>query len=341
MSNYYQFEPQVNDFGDNYHKSDEEIYAGLETEIRSLKRKYRKYSEYVTAIRIIERYMAQLIIKYGGEQNLKDAIELGTCQEYIPHIPRYRKTAENELCAKFGIILSEQEDEMDFSFDDDGETEAAIENASSECGNGMDLVRSHCVYLPFELSKETNKVLSDQDEILKELETIHNYSLLNQSRASSKKKKKKSKHNIDKEIKRRKKDLKRAMRERTAGELVQDWNMAVVTEKMYPMDDQFCVYKGITITQSDYNDAKFAEALVALGIADDTDSSLYSSKKLRKMVKATKKKKKKVKEAVDMDEFMDAYNGSDEFGANFAAFEREMLAFDQTTMRRAMEDEED
>ena len=69
---------------------------------------------------------------------------------------------------------------------------------------------------------------------------------------------------------------------------------------------------------------------------------MVHSKKMRKMIRnrtkeAKKRNKKKRSGSVD-EEFLDEYIDSDQFGTNFKAFEKDMLAFTGDTVRRGAKD---
>jgi len=345
VDNYLQFEPRIQDFGDDYHRPDEEVFADVDNEVRNLRRKYRKYTDYVYAIRVIERYMAKLAEKYGGKKNLEEAIDLGTCREFIPPIPTFRHTKANIAQCENGMMVSTiDESQQDYELDE--ETREALDAIGDRrFSRGMDIIESDLVYLPFAIDKKTMVNMETTDEITRELETLQNYS----TSMSTGKKKKKSKHNILKEVKRRRKMLAKLNEPETVGDMIRDWNESIYEEPYMMHEDDLVTYRGVMIHKSELNDIKLKECLDKCGFTAKEDYSSIRNKNLRKMIKKNNKaeKKRKKKHGFDvtdeeMDEFIDAYNDSDEFGTdfgNFKAFEREMLAFDANSMRRAMEDD--
>jgi len=347
VDNYLQFEPRIQDFGDDYHRPDEEVFADVDNEVRNLRHKYRKFTDYVYAIRVIERYMAKLAEKYGGKRNLEEAIELGTCREYIPPMPTFRHTKENVALCENGMMLSNIDtDQQDYDLDE--ETQAAVDAIEGRMfSQGMEIVESDLVYLPFAIDKKTMiNMDTETDAITRELEALQNYSV---AMSSSKKKKGKSKHNIAKEVKRRRKMLAKAHEPETVGDMIRRWNESVYEDPYLEGSNDMVMYRGIMIRQTELNDMKLDEALTKCGFKSKDDYSGIRNKNLRKMIKKNNKAEKKRKkkkydfDSEDMDEFIDAYNDSDafgtEFGKNFEAFEREMLAFDAAGMRRAMEED--
>ena len=102
---------QVHDFGDDYHKPDEEIYHGFNSEmmkqLRSLKRKYRDFAEYCDAKELYNRYADMLFEKYGGKKKFKFLQSVGLIHEFIPFCPELRKIKKNRKYIKYGIPLIE------------------------------------------------------------------------------------------------------------------------------------------------------------------------------------------------------------------------------------------
>ncbi len=102
---------KVHDFGDNYHRPDEEIYRGFNAEmmkqLRSLKRKYRDFAEFCEAKDLYNRYAEMLFEKYGGKKKFKFLQSVGLVQEFIPFCPELRKIKKNRKYIKYNAPLVE------------------------------------------------------------------------------------------------------------------------------------------------------------------------------------------------------------------------------------------
>ena len=344
---YGMFEPRINDFGDSYHLSDEEVYSDASQAVKNIRRKYRKYSDYVEAMLVIEEYLKELEEKYGGKKEFQLALQLQMVKEFIPPIPKYRKTDLNVLQCQAKCVVSDQDEEkMSFVFDDAFEEE--VENASQTSGDGFEMVQNPVGYFPFDLKKTAAKEANDEQTIANELDLLQKYSESEEYRAAqSGKKKKKSSRNLLKEAKRRKKILDKLNQPKTIGQIVDHYNdvcNGVVTED----EENFTVYRGIIIPIDDFNTMKVTEEMRACGLMGRNSKVDIDSKELRKMIKSDakaerRKKKNKKKHEMseeDMDEFLENYNESDDFGSNyqnFKAFEKEMLLFDKGAMMRGID----
>ena len=341
---YLQFEPRLNDFGDNYHKPDELVFSNVSTAVRKIRRKYRRYNDYVAAMFIIEEYIGDLIEKYGGKKNFYMALQLGTIREFIPPVPKFRKTEINKLQEDAKCVISEQ-DETKMNFELDEETQEAVDNASQTCGSGFDVGKDKLPYTPFDIKGTDLKQMSEEETIAEELDLLQRYSESEEYKASQKgKKKKKSSHNLLKEAKRRKKALMKAQKPRDVGDIIDHYN-GVCNGTINEDEESFRVYKGVIVPADDLNNIQVMKSMQSAGFVRSTAAAPINSKKLRKMIreeeKASKKKKKKKNGEIsqeDMDEFLDNYNESDSFGTSFKAFEKEMLAFDSSSMMRGIDD---
>ena len=335
--NYLQFEPRMHDYGDAYHKPDEEVYSGIDDAVRNIRRKYRTYSEYAKAIQSIELYMDALVDKYGGMKNFKIAMELRTVTEYIPPIPKFRKTAENSLLSKYGVVLSDKV--YDVEYEISPEHTRAVECASATWGDGLEVVEDKRTVCPVKIMKVDMAVLDDEQAILQELEYLQRVNSSSYN-TSSKKKKKRTKRNLIKEAKRRKKMLDRQSEAPTITDLINAHNDEVLGIDRNPSTgDGAVMYKGVMIPEAELENINLMSTLQDVGLIEKDDFSIVSSKKVRKMVKkksnfdSKSKKKKKKKKGTVSEEFVDSYIESDDFGTNFKAFEKEMLAFDSKQMQ--------
>ena len=65
----------VTDFGDNYHRTEDEPSSELEKEARRIRRRYKSIADYMAALAIYNEYMAMLAVKHGSPQLLKIKID--------------------------------------------------------------------------------------------------------------------------------------------------------------------------------------------------------------------------------------------------------------------------
>lgn len=335
------FEPRIQDFGDNYHLSDAEVYSEASQAVRNVRRKYRNYADYIEAVSIVNEYFEELKEKYGGEKEFKLALELGFVKDFLPPIPKYRKTQWNELQSQAKCIVSEQ-DESKMCFDIIDGFEERIDNTSNaDCG-GFDLEENPTGYFPFDLSKTNVKDHNDEQTIADELELLQRYSESEEYRAAqSGKKHKKSSRNLYKEAKRRKKLMEKANRPKTVGELIDRY--AAECAGIVEDEPDYTVYRGVIVPREDLVTMKVTDLMKKAGLMPSKSKAHVDSKQLRRMIKNDEKKHKKKKHEVteeDMDEFVNGYTESEEFGsnyANFKAFEKEMRAFDSDAMERGID----
>jgi hypothetical protein len=100
---------KVNDFGDDYHKAEEELSTGFDkelmTKVRTLKRKYRDFEEFYDAKEVYNQYADYLIEKYGGKKRFKFLYQIGMVKEYIPFCPELRNIKKNRPYIKQGLPL--------------------------------------------------------------------------------------------------------------------------------------------------------------------------------------------------------------------------------------------
>lgn len=97
----------VNDFGDSYHRLDNEPSSELERDVRRIRRRYRAFDEYKKAMAIYVEYMDKLASKYGGHERFKTRLEANTIFEYIPPLPKLKKNPINEFIMEHKIMISD------------------------------------------------------------------------------------------------------------------------------------------------------------------------------------------------------------------------------------------
>ena len=342
---YGRFEPRINDFEDDYHMSDDVLFGDADVAIRQIRRKYRTYNEYIDAMIVIEEYFDRLFEKYGGKKNFEIKAGLGLVKDFIPPIPRFRKTKKNLLQEKAGCVISEQVEE-DISYEFSDEFVKEVENASTCFGKGMEVRKGHLIYLPFKVGKNDIKIFDDTETIASELELLQKYTE-NQAYqrgydiTGGKSKKKKSSHNLLKEAKRRKKQLDKLRKPMTLPEIVDQYTRQCNGLEKSDDETGLRFYRGLIVQADDFNTIQVAKEFEAAGFSSSQDMQSIDSKKLRKMVTEDKKKdkkKKKKKSEVEVDDekfnqFLDSYNSSDDWGTNFKAWEQEMKMFDSSSMR--------
>ena len=321
--NYYS---KVNDFGDNYHKPDSDIdTSGFGKEfmrkLRSLKRKYRDFAEYVEAKEIYNQYAEYLVEKYGGRKQLKFYFQTGLMKEYVPFCPELRYIKKNKKYIKgtplveedTGLIITEHE-----SLDLDNMPAyyaKFFDNAKKGVGIGK-------------LTEETMDefVRSDlREAINQDLELIDTYYKGRVKHASyiSHKARRRAimaeryKHNDQKPAKQRYKEY-----------LQDKWNYRYEEEKYDP--DLYVFYKDVSMTAEESRNLEVYDWLHKHGIRVKKS---HLSKGARKVVRRTTvfdggKKKKKEKGKKKNKNFMKTKYMQDFRGHRyntFEDFEKDML----------------
>lgn len=330
---YGKFEPHINDFGDDYHKSDDMLYGDSNEAIRKIRRKYRNYNDYLDAVNVITEYLEGLADKYGRKM-FRMLYEMGSITEFIPPMPKYRKTERNLLQARYNCYIGDIDtSKQDYELSD--EHMQRVAKASTDCGDGLEMRKGHLIYLPITTQQEEdmNKAMDDAETISKELEILQQYSE-QQSREygdKGKEGKKKSSRSLAKEAKRRRKLLEKARRPLSFVETIKRYEDEL--NGLVPDEDSgMCFYKGILIPRDDFNTIEVMKSFELAGFGVDTSIDTIDSKKLRKMVrsdkKSEKKRKKKEREQEEFDDFLDEHsNDSSDFGTSFDAWQKEMQVF--------------
>lgn len=101
-----EFEPQVRDYGDSYHLPDAVVSGDgtLVEAVRTIKRKYTNYFDWLDAIDIYNQYTNQLLEKYNGEEGIRLAYLLSQFDDYIPVKPKLRKTKRNKILLRDKVV---------------------------------------------------------------------------------------------------------------------------------------------------------------------------------------------------------------------------------------------
>jgi hypothetical protein len=116
-------EVYVQDFGDNYHRFNDEPSSELEREARRIRRRYKDITDFLKAVTIYNEYMSLLAKKYGGVEILKLKIKYNQVTEFIPPKPGLKLNELNKFSLKNNIIISKRR-----SYDINEETLDKIEN---------------------------------------------------------------------------------------------------------------------------------------------------------------------------------------------------------------------
>jgi hypothetical protein len=100
------YEPEIHDFGDDYHKPDslEELEgASIITRVKKIRRRYQNWFDYNDACTLYDQYMKNLFKKYGGKKNFRLMKLLGRVTDYLPNYPELRKNRKNRFLSKNSI----------------------------------------------------------------------------------------------------------------------------------------------------------------------------------------------------------------------------------------------
>lgn len=124
----------VNDFGDSYHRLDNEPSSELERDVRRIRRRYRAFDEYKKAMSIYVEYMDKLADKYGGQSRFKTRLQSNTVFEYIPPVPKLKKSPINDFITHHKIMISDP-NRMTFNSEDIEEYEEMFEEELTDDTN--------------------------------------------------------------------------------------------------------------------------------------------------------------------------------------------------------------
>lgn len=100
------FEVYVVDFGDNYHRTDDEPSSELERAARKIRRRYKNIHDYIDALAVYREYMAYMMLRHGGPDLFKIKLREDLIPDFIPPKPRMKNTPFNKTILKKGIVLS-------------------------------------------------------------------------------------------------------------------------------------------------------------------------------------------------------------------------------------------
>lgn len=96
----------VQSFNDNYHREKGDVTIEEEEEVRKLKRRYPKYTDWYEAKMVYDDYMEKLYQKYGGINTFNLLFKYGRISEFVPPEPKIKPTTLNKTLLKNNVILS-------------------------------------------------------------------------------------------------------------------------------------------------------------------------------------------------------------------------------------------
>lgn len=99
------FDVYVLDYGDNYHRGENEPSSEFEREVRKIKARYRDINKFYNAVALYNEYISYLEDKYGGHDLFKLKRKHGLIDDYIPPKPRIKNTKELKFLKKNKIIV--------------------------------------------------------------------------------------------------------------------------------------------------------------------------------------------------------------------------------------------
>lgn len=140
-------EVYVLDFGDNYHRGEDEVTSELEKAAKRIRRRYKNIADYMHAMGIYTQYMAYLIRKHGGPELFKIKYKADEIHEFVPARPRMKNTPVNKVLLKNKIMVSKIDlkkidedvlEEMDDKIADPNFTEIVVdEDARNRAGEKL------------------------------------------------------------------------------------------------------------------------------------------------------------------------------------------------------------
>lgn len=116
------WEPIQNEFeDDNYLErgmvDNEEMQA-----VRMLRRKYSNYYDYLDAIAVYDDYMEKMMERYPSYKFLKNGVQLGIIEEFIPPEPKLKMKKENKLLMNSGACICRTDEVLYDFFNDASKT---------------------------------------------------------------------------------------------------------------------------------------------------------------------------------------------------------------------------
>lgn len=307
-----EYEPQIEDYDDNYHipieVEEQELNSStLLSKVKKLKRRYRNYYEYIKAMDIYREYYMFLIDKYGSMEDLEKAYMFGTMDDFIPYLPELRMTKRNKMLKATGA--TDMFEMKEVPLHDESEM-------SRWLGDDID-IRNVDVEFTW-ASKETEKIFEEErsnitsvscDEIVEQLGIMNR---LYQSRKKGSTKKKSILAYKTDMMRAKYKSLKNDDGDDGYGETLSSWlqeleemedRMTFGENPISGTENDIMIYKDINITSKEIDEIEVVKMMRELGITVDSSKvSKKSYKIIRGNDKREKKKKKKDKKFKKMTE---------------------------------------
>lgn len=300
------WESEVNDFGDDYHKPPIEDQSMLDRDlvsrVKGLKRRYRDFGEYSHAMELLEKYMSVLVEAYGGKKKYKFMKDLGLVKEYIPILPTLRKIKRNIpfIKGKIKWVPDETVNDSDYG------------SPSAKDINIDDIEVNFKKAAKGKMFKDMFKRDLNRERIAADLQQIEEY--------YSKKEKKPTK--LSKKVyKRRVKRLKKLsnFEHPPVKQRLKDYEIIKFMGDDYVKDPNAVVnYKGVTLNVQEVDEIETRDILRKAGFRIGLEAL---GKKSRKVIirskKAKRKAKKKKKKAVKLNKrYLEQFGsgGYDAFG---------------------------
>lgn len=117
------------DFGDNYHKTDDQPSSDLEALVRKIRRRYSDYQDYIYALSNYNEYMNFLYKKYGNEAIFEIMYESGIIEDFVPPKPQMKNNSFNRFLLKNKVMISKGVRNIDV---DENMAESYIESLYTE-----------------------------------------------------------------------------------------------------------------------------------------------------------------------------------------------------------------
>lgn len=319
------YEPQIHDFGDDYHKPDsEEELAGssLMVKVKKIRRRYRDWFDYSDACILYDQYMESVIAKYGGKKAFKLALLLGQVNDYFPNYPELKKTRKNRFYAKNNIARM-IETKTPFSEDDHSENiidaliikspKVSIKFSDSE--KMVDLSDSHNGgYNQDQIATITNEIGMLQGYFIDKVERIN--------RVKNKKRKRHLKRALNRQ------SMRMALNYRSLSDMEKIYDQEHYNKFMGldPNGDTYINYKGAMYTASQCEQLLIHDQLKAIGVRINK-----INRRRLKVVRSKKNKKHKKHKRNVEDKWVKDFTG-DEYD-DWVDFQDDMMNMTGTGRR--------
>lgn len=106
------FEVYCLDYGDNYHRLDNEPTSEFERAVRNIKARYKDIRKFNEAMGLYNEWMNYLAEKHGNYDILKKKIKAGLVEDYVPRKPRLKNIKTLKYLYKHNIVISKVDSEI-------------------------------------------------------------------------------------------------------------------------------------------------------------------------------------------------------------------------------------